>query len=549
VKGLPVIFVVDDQEEDLELTMSELDKRYSADYDVQGDLSATAALERLDALCNEDRRAAVILADMWMPEMTGREFLAKARTIFRTSKRALLVDMSDFTIREPVLEATALGDIDYFLPKPLMVRYEPFHRTIVEFLDEWNRYNAQSFPFLTIVGDEAPWSQNLRDLLHRSTIPFVFHEAQSAEGRAVLEKNGVSAERLPVIVTINKEVLVDPSAEEVAKVVGGRSEISGEYDVAIVGSGPSGLAAAVYAASEGLRVMVIEREVMGGQAGTSTNIRNYLGFPRGISGQELAGRAFQQAWLFGAQFEFVLGANTLRPRDAGVELGLTDGTSVMARSVVLALGAAYHRLHVPGIDDLVGAGVFYGAPAVEAPAMRGARVLVVGGGNSAGQAAMHLSRYADGVTMLVRENDLSDNMSQYLVKEIEAAPNVDYRLSSEVLECKGDGRLEGLVVENRATGEKELHEARAAFLLIGVGPRTDWLPPEIERDPDGFIFTGPDVKEEASTAGQSRLPFETSMPGVFAVGDVRHGSIKRVASAAGEGSIVVEQLHRRLSGS
>jgi len=302
----------------------------------------------------------------------------------------------------------------------------------------------------------------------------------------------------------------------------------------------------VYGASEGLRVLVVEREVVGGQAGTSTNIRNYLGFPRGISGHELAGRAFQQAWLFGAQFEFVLGARSLRAADNSIEVGLADGTRVKARSVVLALGATYRRLHVGGIDDLVGAGVFYGAPAVEAPVMRDSRVLVVGGGNSAGQAAMNLSRYAEQVTMLVREPRLEDNMSQYLVTEIEAAPNIDYRLACEILECKGDGRFESLIVENRNTGEKEELEARAAFLLIGVGPRTDWLPLEIARDKDGFIYTGADVPGEEREQDRSRLPMETTMSGVFAVGDVRHGSVKRVASAVGEGSVVVEQLHRYL---
>jgi thioredoxin reductase (NADPH) len=547
VRDDPIIFAVDDEEEALELVIQELQKRYGADYEIQGDLSAAAALRRLDDLCKHGREVAIILADTWMPDMTGRDFLGKARSVYPRSKRALLVDMADFTIREPVLDGSSLGDIDYFLPKPMMARYEPFHRTIVEFLDEWNRYNAQSFPFLTIVGDDAPWSQNLRDLLHRSAIPFVFHEATSPGGLAVLNRHGISPDRLPVIVTINNDVLIDPSAEDIARVVGGRSEITGEYDLAVVGSGPSGLAAAVYGASEGLRVIVLEREVMGGQAGTSANIRNYLGFPRGISGHELAVRAFQQAWLFGAQFEFVLGARSLRPADNGIEVGLTDGSRVKARSVVLAVGAAYRRLQVEGVENLVGAGIFYGAPAVEAPAMKDSRVIVVGGGNSAGQAAMNLAHYAEHVTMLVWEPHLEDNMSQYLVTEIEAAPNIDYRLASEILECKGDRRLESLIVENRQTGDKEEHEARAAFLLIGVGPRTDWLPPEIARDADGFIFTGRDVPETATELGRDRFAFETSMPGVFAVGDVRHGSIKRVASAVGEGSVVVEQLHRYLA--
>jgi thioredoxin reductase (NADPH) len=543
----PIIYVVDDEQEALDQVASELVKRYGTDYAIEVNTSASQALHELEIMRKEDTRVAIVLADQWMPEMTGVEFLARARAIYPTSKRCLILDAGDPAMREPIIQATASGDVDYYLPRPTISRYEPFHRTVAEFLDEWSRFEGEQAPFVTVVGEStAPRCHRLEDLFHRSTIPFVFHEYTSAEGRNFLAGAGLTVKDLPAVQTPDGNVLAAPTDIELAEALGGRSPIEGEFDVTIVGSGPAGLAAAVYASSEGLRVLVLDREIMGGQAGTSSNIRNYLGFPRGVSGRELAERAFQQAWLFGTNFQLFREVDVLK-HNGGIEVSMTDGTTVQTRAVVLATGADYRQLDAPGINELLGAGVFFGAPAVEGPAMRNESVVVVGGGNSAGQAAVHLSRYAKKVTMLVWEPRISDNMSSYLIKEIDSSRNIEYRLNREVLECKGRGRFERIVSVDRNGGEREEHEGRAVFFLIGVAPRTEWLPAELLRDPKGFIYTGSDVPEAGAAAARERLPFETSMPGVFAAGDARHGSAKRVASAVGEGSIVVEQLHRYLA--
>jgi thioredoxin reductase (NADPH) len=348
------------------------------------------------------------------------------------------------------------------------------------------------------------------------------------------------------VVLVRGGVLVNPSNVELARAYGVSTTLGEEcdFDVAVVGAGPAGLAAAVYASSEGLSTLVVERESIGGQAGSSSRIRNYLGFARGVSGSELAQRAFQQAWIFGARFLHTREVTALRPSGSRHVLTLSDGSEATATAVVLATGISYRRLGIPELDALVGNGVFYGASVSEARAYEGQEVYVVGGGNSAGQAAVHLSRYAERVTVLVRRESLVATMSRYLIAEIEAAGNVEVRPHSEVTGCSGDGYLEAVRVRDCTSGESETVPAAALFVLIGAEPHTSRLPPEICRDSWGYLLTGPELPDGRWPLERPPLILETSMPGVFAVGDARSGSTKRVASAVGEGSVVIEQVHQ-----
>jgi thioredoxin reductase (NADPH) len=384
-------------------------------------------------------------------------------------------------------------------------------------------------------------------MLARNSIPFGFYRSHSVEGRQALARLGVDQPAGPVVALSNGMVLVNPGNAEVAEAIGADVRPSGQaYDVVIVGAGPAGLAAAVYAASEGLATALLEREAFGGQAGTSSRIRNYLGFPRGISGAELAVRAYEQAWGFGTHFIYGNPADSLAAEESLHLVTLQDGGQVRSRAVIIATGVSYRRLGIAELESLVGAGVFYGASTIEAQAVAGKPAVVVGGGNSAGQAALHLSKYAEQVTILVRSQSLAASMSDYLVREIENAANVHVRYRSEVAGGGGYGRLEHVLIRDRDSGRTESLPAAGLFILIGAQPFTGWLPDAIHRDRWGFILTGPDA---APRGPLQRAPFlfETTTPGVFAVGDVRHGSVKRVASAVGEGSVAIRQVHDYLA--
>jgi len=387
----------------------------------------------------------------------------------------------------------------------------------------------------------------------------VFYAADSEEGQELLAQWNTTSARLPVMIIFDRLVLVDPSDTEVTDAFEMISPFGmntlpdvRNFDLIVIGAGPAGLAAAVYGASEGLRTLVLESETFGGQAGTSSRIRNYLGFSRGISGSDLAWQAYQQAWLFGASFRLAHQATGLR-RDEREELVVTlsDGTEVAGRAVVIATGVSYRRLGIPSLEALSGAGVFYGSAVTEAQVVKGREVYVVGGGNSAGQAATYLSNYASRVTLLVRDNSLAASMSDYLIREIEAAGNIDIRFNAQVIDGGGEGRLERLVLKDSLSGLTETVPAAALFVLIGARPHTDWLPQEIERDQWGFILTGQDLLHDGRFPQGWHLEhppllLETSMPGVFAIGDVRHRSIKRVASAVGEGSVAIKLVHEYL---
>jgi thioredoxin reductase (NADPH) len=450
-------------------------------------------------------------------------------------------------------------DFDYYVMKPIGEPDEQFHRTLAEFLQEWSRTRPTDVREITLVAEQ--WSQrahDLRSLLARNGIPYVFHDAASPLGRELIGEHAPDCGGAPVAIVRNpvpgqEAVLVDPSRAEIARAFGIATDLGDEreFDVIVVGAGPAGLATAVYASSEGLRTLVVEREAIGGQAGSSSLIRNYLGFSRGVSGAELAQRAYQQAWVFGTRFLMMREGAQLACPSGCLTLDVADVGRVTGRALVLATGVSYRRLDIPAFDALVGSGVFYGAATAEGRGLAGEDVYVVGGGNSAGQAATHLCRYARNVTLVVRRDDLSETMSSYLRETIAATSNIEVRLGTEVVGGGGTTRLSHLVLRDCSSGETEEVDAAGLFILIGAHPHTDWLPAEIERDPGGYLLTGRDLV--ASGQGdwplqREPLSFETSMPGVFAVGDVRANSIKRVASAVGEGSVLVAQIHELVAG-
>jgi thioredoxin reductase (NADPH) len=401
-----------------------------------------------------------------------------------------------------------------------------------------------------IVGEQwAPRSHRLRDELTRNGVPFAFHPVDSPAGRQLVRDFAVDVTRLPAVISHDGTVLHEPRTAELGAQHGIDTKAPLEVqDLVILGAGPAGIAAAVYGASEGLRTLLVESVAIGGQAGTSSMIRNYLGFPRGIGGAELAHRAWEQAVLLGAQFVFTQPVVGLRADGEHRVLELADGDVVTARTVIIAAGVAYRRLEIPALERLIGVGVFYGAAGVEAPAMAGEEVYVVGGANSAGQAALHLAEHAAHVTLLVRGSSLAAGMSDYLVRQIEATDNISVRLRSRVVDARGTDRLEALTLEDLGTGTRDEVAAAAVFVLIGAEPRTDWLRDVIRLDDRGFILAGRDVPPDAWPLSRPPLPFETSLPGVFAAGDVRYGSVKRVAGAVGEGSVAVGSVHQYLAG-
>jgi thioredoxin reductase (NADPH) len=529
----PLILAVDDDAEARDRITSEL-QRYSRDYRVVCGGSADGALAQLEAMHAAGEDVAIVLA-AFSRELRGDELLARVHDLHPHAKRALLIPWGgwgDEETAETIRSAMACGHIDYYVLRPGSPPDELFHRSISEFLHEWCRANALVVREITLVAD--PWSprgHELRNLLSRNGVPHAFYASDSSEGRNLLREAGYEGSTVPVVLLAGGGTLVDPSNAELAQGYGVTTELPdpGVFDVVVVGAGPAGLAAAVYASSEGLRALVVERESIGGQAGSSARIRNYLGFSRGVTGAELAQRAYQQAWVFGTEFLLMRQVTGLRSSGGLHVLSVSGGQEIEARSVILAMGVTYRRLGIPSLDELTGSGVFYGASPSDARQFTGGHVFVVGGGNSAGQAAVHLSRYAADVSLVVRGPTLATSMSQYLRHEIDVKPNIHVRLSTQVVDGSGNGRLERLTLRDDAVGAETTEPADALFVLIGAHPNTDWLPPDIGRDEHGFVVTGSD--------------FETTVPGVFAIGDVRSQSVKRVASAVGEGSVVIQQVH------
>jgi thioredoxin reductase (NADPH) len=567
VMTAPVLMVVDEDANGLRRLKDTLRSRYGHDYLMIGESSRATALTRLRDLRAAGEQVAVVMTGAAMTVAAAAEFLCQARTIHPTAKRALVVPrgdpaepnlrvpvplVADRQAATPVLRAIAHGMIDAYLSDPGAGRDEGFHRGVTELLDEWDHEAAPARPAVRIIDrQQSARAHELRDLLARQGVPYTFHSAQSADGQAWLQQAGQDGSKLPVLVSYTGQVLVEPPNEQISAIFGLANLPSGTVDVAVVGAGPAGLSATVYVASEGWSTLLLEREAIGGQAGSSSLIRNYLGFPRGISGANLTTRAFEQAWSFGAVPSIVGPVSGLEPAGDGFTLRLAGGQMCHARSVLIATGVSYRRLDAPGLDSLTGAGVFYGATTSEGSAFTGERVFVVGGANSAGQTAVNLARYARQVTIVVRGDSLGARMSQYLIDEITATPNIDARTTTQIVAADGAGKLETLTLEDTRAGSTQTVPAAALVVLIGAVPHTDWLPPEISRDEYGFVRTGSDLSEGGSpqsrwTEPRPPLALETSMPGVFGAGDVRHGSVKRVASAVGEGSVAATLMSRYL---
>ena len=545
----PVILAVDDHADDLKLISEELITRYGHHYEVMCSSSIEGAIT-LRELIDAGRNIALVLADKGTPPVTGVELLVAAKEFDSDIKRGLLVrwgDWGDESTAKTIVDAMTFGEIDYYVLKPWRSPDEYFHRTVTAFLHEWVRNRSVGIARVTLVGLEGSRrSFELRNFLSRHRIEHIFLVADSPEGREELQ--GHDSAVLPIAKTLDGKTLVNPTDAEMAEACGLKTRLEeGEtFGAVVIGSGPAGLAAALYGASEGIKTLVVEREVVGGQAGSSSMIRNYLGFARGISGSELVAQAYQQAWVFGTTFLMTKEVVSIARQGDGFVVKLSGGQETSTTSIVLANGVSYRRLGIPALEELVGAGVFYGAAASEAHALRGRRVFIVGGGNSAGQAAIHLAKHSASVSIVVRSGSLADSMSDYLIKEVGAAPNLDVRLRSQVVEGGGEGRLQYLVLRNMDSGLDQRVHADALFIMIGAEPHTDWLPAEIKRDRWGFILTGEDVPPQIRARPGRPLPLETSMLGVFAAGDVRHGSIKRVASAVGEGSAAIRSLHDHL---
>lgn len=524
---------------------SELRRRYGSDYEVVVCADYSHARAVLEGLRRWEREVALVVACYGPDDRGGLDFLRRAYSLHPPAKRAIAAIWGDFASTRAVFAAIGHGHADLLLLRPERHRDEEFHGAITDALDDWHLAQGIGFEAVRIIGEQRDERTHaLRDQFGRNHIPTGFHQVGTESANRLLAGLGLADPALPVIqlaFTDPPTTLVAPTDLEIADAFGLMEPLSAEhvYDVVVVGAGPSGLAAAVYASSEGLSTMVVEQSAVGGQAGTSSLIRNYPGFSRGVSGAHLAFRSFQQAWAFGSEYSFLRQVTALGSDGALRTVAMSDGSLVRSRTVVIATGVDYRLLGVPSLDGLVGRGVFYGAAVSEAPSMAGREVYVVGGGNSAGQAALHLARYAHRVTLLVRGPSLAASMSDYLISQLEATRNVAIRYRTAVLDGREeDGCLAALTLgDPGGGGPPEEAVAGGLFVLIGSVPRTSWLPAEIERDEAGFVRTGHD----------GRLLLETSMEGVFAVGDVRSGSVKRVATAVGDGATVIAQVHGYLA--
>jgi thioredoxin reductase (NADPH) len=549
---LPVMLAVDEGQDALGVLETQLIQRYAHDYRILCLGDPGVALQKLTELARAGEDVALVLVGMPRPAIACSGLLEQVRELHPHAKRALLVPLGVWAGKssaDTVRTSIALGDVDYYVVRPAASPDEVFHEAISGFLLEWATERRIVPHTVHIVGEA--WSgraYELREVFGRCAVPHAFCLADSDEAHGFLAQAGPHP-KLPLMVLPGGRVLHDPSNAEIAEAAGAPSDFDeGIYDVVIVGAGPAGLSAAVYAGSEGLRVLVVDEGGIGGQARSSSLIRNYLGFPKGVSGSRLAEQAYEQASVFGASFVFMHQATALTRSGHLLNVSLAGDQRVTARTVILATGATYRRLGVPALEALNGAGVFYGGPVSEAPAVSGKEAYVVGGGNSVGQAALHLARYARRVVLLVRAQSLQAGMSDYLIREIEATPNVDVRTGTAVVGGGGEGRLQRLVLRESRTGEQKTVAADALFVLVGADPHTGWLPPEIARNASGFLLTGEEFSGGCDWPLERRpYPLETSMPGVMAAGDVRHSSVKRVASAVGEGSIATQLVQALLA--
>ncbi len=545
----PVILAVDDDVSVLEAVVQDLRRRYASTYRILRAGSGQAALDLAAQLKQRSETVALFLSDQRMPGMSGTELLERSIKVFPDAKRALLTAYSD---TEAAIRAINAARIHYYLTKPWDPPEEKLYPVIDDLVESWSITYRAPFEGLRVVGARyALRDHKVREFLTRNYVPYVWLDPEnSQEARELLEQEDLRDAKLPVLFFPDGTHLAQPEQTEIAERIGLRTRPSSDvYDLVVIGAGLAGLAAGVYGASEGLRTLVVENEAPGGQAGSSSRIENYLGFPAGLSGAELARRAYQQASRFGA--EFLSGrAASIRTEQGYHFVCLGDGREVSAQTSLIATGVDWRRLDVPGAERLAGAGVYYGAALAEVRSCQDEEVFLVGGANSAGQAAMHFSRYAKRVVMLVRAASLESSMSKYLIDEIAGESNVEVWTGAHVLEAYGDSRLQELRIA-RPEGEETV-KATGLFIFIGAEPKTDWLPPTVLKDEKGFVLSGSDLKQCSQFARQWQVPrdpylLESSVPGLFVAGDVRHGSVKRAASAVGEGSIAVQFIHQYMA--
>ena len=548
----PVLVVASPDAESRGVLERELRARYGVEYSVLARSTYAAAEHLLADLARQGQPVALVIGCYNDADPGGIEFLSHVPRYSRTTKRAIAVNWGNFASSADVFRAIGIGQVDLILIRPERARDEEFHAAINDALVDWQVGQGSAFEAVRLIGhryDER--TATLRDLFSRNSIPVGFYDIETPSGQSALADLDLTDPELPVLVfrfTSPPAVLANPNDLEIVQVFGLGEPIDPEtvYDVIIIGGGPSGLAAAVYAASEGLRTVIVEQAAVGGQAGTSSMIRNYPGFSRGISGAQLAFRSFLQAWTFGTEFLFLRQAVGLEADGKHRLVELSDGETARARAVIIATGVQYRRLDVPELENLVGRGVYYGAVVSESRAMEGREVAVIGGGNSAGQAAIHLAKYATHVTILVRSATLAVSMSDYLIRQLEGTPNITIRYRAEVVGgVEEDGMLGGLTIRDLDSGTDGFEPVTGLFVLIGSLPNTDWLDDALQRDQGGYLRCGADVVHADGQPPPALL--ETSVPGVFAVGDVRSGSVKRVATAVGDGAIAVQLLHRYLA--
>jgi thioredoxin reductase (NADPH) len=542
----PAIVVVDDEPVVLAAVARDLRRGFGEHYRIVRAGSGEEGLEVLRELARRGEQVALLLADQRMPGLSGTDYLVRARDIVPTAKRVLLTAYAD---TEAAIQAINEVSLDYYLLKPWDPPEEKLFPAVSDLLGAWEAGAALESGGVRVIGHRfSRATHDLRDFLARNQIPGRWLDVErDAEARQLLKVADVPDDRLPVALLEDGTVLERPTVLELAERLGVVGQPAAEhYDLVIVGGGPAGLAAAVYGASEGLKTIMVEREAPGGQAGQSSRIENYLGFPAGLSGSDLTQRATVQARRLGAELLTLQDAARLRVEGSGRIVELTGGSSLSASSVLVASGVSYRQLDVPGFPELNGQGIYYGAALTEARSCSDQHVVVIGGANSAGQAAVYFSKYASRVTMLVRADSLAKSMSHYLIEQIEALPNVEVRTRTQAVGAEGDGRLGALHIRD-ADGNETLEAADACFVFIGALPRTDWLADVVARDARGFILAGLDAKTDRWPLERDPFPLETTVPGVLVAGDVRARSIKRVASAVGEGSMAVSLIHQYLA--
>ena len=544
------IITVDDDPGVSRAVARDLRRRYGEQHRIVRAESGESALDALRQMKLRGDQVAVILADYRMPQMNGIEFLERAMDIYPGAKRVLLTAYAD---TDAAINAINVVDLDHYLLKPWDPPEEKLYPVVDGLLEAWLATDHRRVPETKVVGHRwSARSSEVREFLARNQVPYRWYASDEPEGQRLLEAAQADGRRLPVVITPDGEVLVEPADTELASRVGLATTPSKDfYDLIVIGGGPAGLGAAVYGASEGLRTVLVERTATGGQAGQSSRIENYLGFPDGVSGAQLTDRARRQAAKFGAEVLTTRDVIGLEVNGSARGVRFADGSGIDAHTVILATGVSYRRLAAPGLDEMTGRGVYYGSALTEAAACSGQDVFIVGGANSAGQAAVYLSRGAKSVTILVRGPSLERSMSYYLVEQIRNIPNISVRTCTEVTGCDGSDHLECLTLRDTSTGATEQVSAQWLFLFIGAAPLTDWLDGVVERDPLGFVVAGPDLSVEGQPPrgwALDRAPYhlETSVPGVFVAGDARAESAKRVASAVGEGAMAVMLVHRYL---